>query len=77
MPLYLYEGPVFEFDRIVANRWRGETYAISEAKARTNLAFQFKKETGRAPRSKITVPGKIVKKEMSEDERTCVHSELA
>jgi hypothetical protein len=60
MALYSYDGPVFEFDRIVANRWQAQTYAVSEAKARTNLAFQFKRSTGRAPRSKITLPGKLV-----------------
>lgn len=60
MTRYLYDGPVLEFDRIVASRWSGETYAISETKARSNLVFQFKKETGRIPRSKIVLPGKIV-----------------
>ena len=60
MTLYSYDGPVLEFDRIVANHWRGQTYAASEAKARSNLAFQFKRDTGRVPRSKITLPGKIV-----------------
>lgn len=60
MTRYLYDGPVLEFDRIVASRWSGETYATSETKARNNLVFQFKKETGRIPRSKIVLPGKIV-----------------
>ena len=60
MNLYTYDGPVLEFDRIVANRWNGQTYAVSEAKARSNLAYQFKKEYGRVPRSKITLPGKII-----------------
>ena len=60
MTLYSYDGPVLEFDRIVANHWRGQTYAASEAKARSNLAFQFKRDTGRIPRSKIILPGKIV-----------------
>lgn len=60
MNLYSYDGPVLEFDRIVANHWQGQTYAASEAKARTNLAFQFKRSTGRVPRTKITLPGKIV-----------------
>jgi hypothetical protein len=60
MNLYSYDGPVLEFDRIIANHWQGQTYAVSEAKARANLAFQFKKDTGRVPRSKITLPGKIV-----------------
>lgn len=60
MALYSYDGAVLEFDKIVDNHWKGQTYAVSEAKARSNLAFQFKKETGRVPRSKITLPGKIV-----------------
>ena len=60
MALYSYSGPVLEFDRIVANRWSAQTYATSEAKARANLAYQFKKDNGKAPRSKITLPGKII-----------------
>lgn len=60
MALYSYDGAVLEFDKIVTNHWQGQTYATSEAKARSNLAFQFKKETGRVPRTKITLPGKIV-----------------
>jgi hypothetical protein len=60
MTLYSYDGPVLEFDRIVTNHWQAQTYAASEAKARSNLAYQFKRENGRVPRSKITLPGKIV-----------------
>lgn len=60
MTLYTYDGPVLEFDKIVANHWKGQTYAVSEAKARCNLAYQFKREYGRIPRSKITLPGKII-----------------
>lgn len=59
MKLYSYNGPVLEFNRIIANCWHGQTYAVSETKARSNLVFQFKKETGRVPRTKITLPGKI------------------
>ena len=58
--LYAYDGPVVEFDREVARRWHGQTYAASEARARSNLAHQFKMDTGRVPRSKIILPGKIV-----------------
>lgn len=60
MTLYTYDGPVLEFDKIVSNHWKGQTYAVSEAKARCNLAYQFKREYGRIPRSKITLPGKII-----------------
>lgn len=59
MNVYFYEGPVLEFDRIVANHWSTSTRAVSEKKARCNLAHQFKMEYGREPRSKITIPGKL------------------
>lgn len=60
---YRYDGPVMEFDRCIANHWTGETYAVSEAKARNNLTFRFKKESGRSPQTKISLPGKIYKVE--------------
>ena len=56
---YLYEGPVMEFDRCIQEYWSASTFTISEGRARSNLAFRFKKEHGRDPRSKITLPGKI------------------
>ena len=59
MKTYFYDGPVLEFDRIIANHWRGSTIAVSEKKARCNLAYQFKMEYGRVPRSKISIPGKL------------------
>lgn len=59
MTLYSYDGPVFAFERLVADHWKGQTYAVSEAKARSNLAYQFKREIGRLPRTRISLPGKI------------------
>lgn len=59
MNLYFYDGPVLEFERIIANHWSGSTRAETEKKARSNLAFQFKKQYGREPRSMITIPGKL------------------
>lgn len=59
MKLYSYNGPVLEFDRIIAEHWSASTRAKSEKKARSNLAYQFKMKYGREPRSKITVPGKL------------------
>lgn len=59
MPKYIYDGPVMEFNTCIANRWKGETIAPSEAKARTNLAYQFKKNNRRIAGTKITLPGKL------------------
>ena len=59
MQLYFYDGPVMEFDRIIANHWTASTRAETEKKARSNLAYQYKKQHGRVPNSKITVPGKL------------------
>lgn len=59
MNLYLYDGPVMEFDNCVANRWTASTRAVSEKKARSNLTYQFKKKNNRLPGTKIVLPGKI------------------
>ena len=59
MHKYFYDGPVMEFDKCIAGHWSGETMATSAAKAKTNLAYQFKKKYGRTAGTKITLPGKI------------------
>lgn len=60
MNKYSYNGPVMEFDTCVANRWSASTYAVSENKARNNLAYQFKKKFNRIASTKISLPGQIV-----------------
>lgn len=60
MHKYKYEGPVMVFGVCVANHWKGETAAVSEAKARSNLAYQFKKQCNRvASASSVTLPGEV------------------
>lgn len=59
MNQYTYDGPVMEFDICIANRWQGTTYAASEQKARSNLAYQFKKKNNRIAGTRITLPGKL------------------
>lgn len=60
MNKYYYNGPVMEFNRIIDEHWKSSTVAESEKKARSNLAYQFKMETGRVARSSITIPGKLI-----------------
>lgn len=48
MNQYAYNGPVMEFGRCIADNWVGSTYATSEKKAKSNLAYQFKKNNNRA-----------------------------
>lgn len=59
MPKWLYDGPVLEFNTCIANHWKGETFAPTEAKAKNNLTYQFKKNNRRVPSSKITLPGNL------------------
>ena len=61
MDLYSYTGPVTMFDRCVANYWKGETYAPSEKKAKSNLAYQYRKQNGLIPGTRVGLPGKLVK----------------
>ena len=56
---YVYDGPVLEFDKLITDHWKGETSAPSEKKARSNLAYQFKKSNNRIVGAKITLPGKL------------------
>ena len=63
MDKYYYQGPVMMFDRCIANEWYGETTAVSESKAKSNLIYRFKKENNLLPNTKISFPGKIKIKE--------------
>lgn len=58
MPKYLYDGPVMVFGKLAGN-WRGETFAHSEEKALSNLAFQFKKQNNRSVNTVIDFPNKL------------------
>ncbi len=60
MNRYSYKGPVMEFERCVSNNWKGTTYATSEKKARSNLAYQYKKQSNKIAATRITLPGKLV-----------------
>lgn len=59
MGRYIYNGPVLCFDKVMASKWKAETTAVSEAQARSNMIFQYKKIAGLAPYAKVTLPGKI------------------
>lgn len=59
MNKYSYNGPVMEFDRCIANKWQGETMAVSEKKAKSNLVYQFKKKNNRTATTRISLPGNV------------------
>lgn len=58
---YSYDGPVLEFGKVVTQKWSSSTFAPTEGKARSNLAFQYKKQFHKEPSAKITLPGKLTK----------------
>ena len=57
MKRYIYEGTVISFNKIISNKWRGETYAPSCKKASNNLAYQFKKQYGLLCTARIKLGG--------------------
>ena len=61
MDQYTYNGPVLEFDRVIADNWSAKTWAPTERKARSNLMYQFKKQFNKVASTKITLPGKITR----------------
>lgn len=56
---YIYDGPVMLFDRCVADHWKGETMAPTVSKARSNLAYQAKKQLNLIAGTKVKLPGEI------------------
>lgn len=58
MPKYSYSGPVMVFGKLVGN-WKGETFADNEAKAKSNLAYQFKKQNNRSVNTVVEFPNKL------------------
>lgn len=56
---YEYDGPVMLFDKLVADHWKGETMAPTETKARSNLAYQAKKQLNLIAGTKVKLPGKL------------------
>ena len=47
MQQYQYDGPVMRFDDCVQHRWKATTVAPTEAKAKSNLAYRYKKKRKR------------------------------
>lgn len=60
MAIYSYDGPVMKFNVCIDNHWKGQTEAKTEAKAKSNLAYRYKKENNMVPSTKVTLPGKLV-----------------
>lgn len=56
---YSYEGSVFLFGREVLGKWKASTVAVSENKARNNLAHQAKVLLQLPIRSPVTLPGRL------------------
>lgn len=59
MKRYRYSGPVSQFGKCICNKWKGETIAATERRAKSNLAYQFKKETCRLGTTNISLPGEL------------------
>ena len=57
---YSYNGPVVVFGRCVEDHYKASTYATSEAKARSNISFQYKRDVGKVASTKVELPGKLV-----------------
>ena len=57
--MYEYTGCVLRFATIVIRNWHAFTYAVSEAKARSNLEYRAKRELGLLPNAQIRLDGKL------------------
>lgn len=58
--LYRYEGAVLIFDRVVAHNYHAQTRASSTAKARSNIAYQFRRKANIADHIPVKLTGEPV-----------------
>lgn len=56
---YRFKGSVRCFDEIVARDWVGETWAVSEKKAKSQLEYRYKIDHGYTANCRITLVGKF------------------
>lgn len=61
MNRYLYDGPVLMFGRCVFDHFKAETWANSEKKALSNMAYQYKMKAGLGTDAKIKLDPKNLK----------------
>lgn len=76
MNKYIYEGPVMIFDRFVTKDWSGETIAVTEKKARSNLIYQYKKQNNLVPSSRVKLTGKLIKQDWEENMDGQIYTKL-
>lgn len=60
--LFRYDGPVLQFDKVVATKWNGETLAPTKEKAISNLQYQYKQRNGLLPTARV----KLIEKYLTE-----------
>lgn len=57
---FVYKGAVANsFGQMLTDKWEGATMAVSLAKARSNLGYQFKREANLVPNYKVVFHGQI------------------
>lgn len=55
---YQYDGPVMVFGTY-RGTFKGETFANSDARAKSNIAYQVKQKMKIAANAKVELPGKL------------------
>lgn len=59
--LYIYEGPVMQFNKVIQKCYRNGTQANSEARALSNLQFSYKRKNKLETNAKIMLDGKYLR----------------
>lgn len=60
---YTYDGPVYYFGKIHSQNYKASTYAVSQRKAISNLAFRYKDNNNFNSTANIRLDPKCLKEE--------------
>ena len=58
--IYRYEGPVFSFGRVISDKWKYGTRAVSEKEAIAHLTFNYKMKNKLTKEAKIELDKKCL-----------------
>lgn len=57
---YVYEGPVLCYGRVIANKFKANTVAVSQKKAVVNIKDQYKRWNGLGRKHQIDIDDNLV-----------------
>lgn len=74
---YHYAGPVYMFNKIITDKWEGDTWAPSDAKALSNLSYRYKTTNNLVPGTKLKLDPDYLRETTAVDDTEEVYHQIS